>query len=117
MGNSCASARDPPNLVFLDEKERAILNEKFAKLSFKELRWFFFIQNNKKEIIHLILSKSGTKILSPSLLRELFPENQTLAEKIYDFIKFNGNDSQANFEGFVQSGFLIWHNFFDFYVY
>ena len=38
MGNSCASARDPPNLVFLDEKERAILNEKFAKLSFKELR-------------------------------------------------------------------------------
>ena len=106
MGNSCASARDPPNLVFLDEKERAILNEKFAKLSFKEPRLFLY-KKKEEEIIHLILSKSGAKILSPSLLRELFPENQTLAEKIYDFIKFNGNDSQANFEGFVQSGFLI----------
>jgi len=43
MGNSCASARDPPNIVFFDEKERGLLNDKFEKLSLKELKFYIEI--------------------------------------------------------------------------
>lgn len=63
---------------------------------------FFFVFLHFLKIY--IKSKKGVKILSSETIEELFPENPSLGNKIYQFMRYNSINSFVTFEEFSQGG-------------